>query len=176
MATTPTVVSADQSKNLTLKFRKGEGKPFAFHVLEDSSAYDISALTFVFEVYDIDGDLIFQLTEDSGGGLTNNGATGILEVDPSDDNLGIDEKSYHWKLRVTAPTVSKQTWFNGLFIINNSPQEDTDDDSATVNLDLGDIVVEVNLTITGFDLASMTEEQKYQLWLSIEKYATGQTP
>lgn len=158
---TPTEVSADQSKNLTLKFRKGEGRTISFQFLLAAVAYDISEWTFVFEVFNIDGALVFQLTEDTGGGLTNGGATGILTVDPTDDDVDIDPTAYHWKLRITEPSSIKQTLFNGLFPVNDSPQATTGEDSANVTLDLGDIVVEVNLTVAGGSGASTAEDVSF---------------
>lgn len=169
----PTEASADQSGNIKLTFRKGEGRSFAFHFLVNSAAHDISAWTFIFEVFNMDGNLVFDLTEDSGGGLTNSGATGILLVEPTDDDVDIDEVAYRWKLRITEPATVKQTLFHGLFRINDSPQAEVGADSANVTLDLGDIVVEVNLTMTGVDIVSLTEQQKYDLWQALLPYSLG---
>lgn len=172
---TPTIVSADQAFNFTLKFRKGEGKAFSFQFLEDSNAHDISNYAFEFSVYERDSDTpLFTLTEDSGGGLTNGGSDGILTIQPTDANVDLDPTTYQWKLKITNP--STVTWGHGLFPINNEPNNSEAEDSATVNMNNGDVVIEVNLAITGFDINNLTAQQKYDLWLALEPYATGQTP
>lgn len=159
--------SADQSKNIRLKYRKGEGRPITFNFLLDSASHDISGYEFLFQVTEIkDGTVVFELSEDSGGGLTNGGALGALTVDPTDDNVDVDEKSYHWKLKIISPY--KDTWFNGLFVVNNSPQEDTDADSIGVTLDIGDVVINVELVVAGFDVASLTDAQLQQLYLAMQ--------
>jgi hypothetical protein len=146
-------VSTDQSKNIQLTYRKGEGKPFSFNFLLSSVAYNIAGFTFVFEIIDMDGNLILQLTEDDG--LVNNGATGVLTINPSDDNVDIYAKAYWWKLRTIDPT--KETWFNGIFIVNDEPQAATSADSLDVTLDTGDVVLSVELSIGGS--GSMTGDE-----------------
>src|SRR5690606_31986193 len=139
--------SADQSKDLKLVFRKGEGRALTFNILEGGEAYDIGALEFVFEVFAVDGSTaVIELTEDSGGGIINGGVTGVLTIDMSDDDVDLDAKSYHWKLRVISP--QKMTWFNGLFVINDVPQDTVEEDGATVEVDLGDVIVSVELTVS----------------------------
>jgi hypothetical protein len=143
-----TTVSLDQSSNLKLIYRKGEGRPMTFRIREDGAAYDIGAFEFVFEVFEIDGTTpVFSLTEGSGNGIDNGGVTGLLVVDPSDEDVDIAAKSYHWVLRITTP--NNETWFNGLFVVNAAPLRATYNDSATVELDLGDVTVDVALSISG---------------------------
>ena len=163
---TPTVVSTDQAFNFTLKFRKGEGRTFSFHFREDSGAHDISAYGFEFSVYELDSDTaLFTLTEDSGGGLTNGGSDGILTAAPTDANVALDPSTYQWRLKITNP--STITWGHGLFSINNAPNTTTAEDTATVNMDNGDVVIEVTLTVAsfdGFDVSSLTDAQVQELW------------
>lgn len=173
----PQKVKLDQSANLTLVFRKGEGRPLMFQFLEDSNNHNISSYGFVFQVLGMDSaDVIFELTEDSGGGLTNGGVLGLLTVDPSDDNVDLDEKTYIWKLKTTNPET--ETRFNGKFVINNSPQSDTEADTATVNIDFGDVVVQVNVimgSITGTQLLEiLTDANIAELYNLLLPYINGE--
>lgn len=162
----PTEVDLDQSGNIKLKFRKGEGRPFTLTFLVDSEAHDISAYGFYLEVFEIDSDeILFTLTEVSG--LTNGGAAGTLIIDPTDDQLDLDPKTYEYRLKSTTPN---RTWFHGQCPINNSPRTGTGEDSAEVTLDIGDVNVTVNLTIAGFDLDNLTEGQKAALATAIAPY------
>lgn len=171
---TPTTVSTDQSSNLKLKYRKGEGRSFTFEFVLDSAAYDISGYVFEFAVREIgESSAVFTLTEDSGGGLTNGGAAGTLTVDPTDDQVDIDAKTYEYTLKVTSPAT--QTWFHGQFVINDSPQAAADADSATVELDLGDNVVEVEVLIGGFDVENLSAAQKAALWAALAPYSLGES-
>src|SRR5690348_12764726 len=117
MSTVPEA-DLDQSGNIKLKFRKGEGRAFTFTVLEDSAAHDVSGYGFTFQVFEIDSDtVLFELTEDSGGGLVNGGAAGTITIEPSDDDLDLDPKTYEWKLKAATPN---RTWLHGRLVINNS--------------------------------------------------------
>jgi hypothetical protein len=174
-----TTVSTDQSQNLKMVFRKGEGRPITFQFLEGTDNYDISSLGFAFQILEIDGTTpLVELTEASGDGVTNSGVTGALLVDLTDDEVDIDEKSYEWKLKIISPYT--RTLFNGLFKINNSPQESVSSDSVTVNIDLGDIVVEIDVTLamTGDQIIStLSQENIESLYQSLLPYITGeQTP
>lgn len=143
---TPTKVKLDQSKNPTLVYRKGEGRALTLEFLESAAAFNLTPYTFLFQVTEIDSDtVLFGLTQ--GSGLTNGGAAGNLVIDPSDDDVDLDEKTYEYKLKISAP--ANETWFNGQFVINNSPQEDTDSDSATINLDIGNVTLQVTITMNG---------------------------
>jgi hypothetical protein len=171
-----TVVSADQSKNIQLIFRKGEGRAITFNFLEDSAAYDISTFEFLFQVLDIDGSAILELTE--GAGITNGGVTGVLTVDPSDDNVDIDCMAYWWKLKTTSPRL--ETWFNGLFTVNDAPLDTTGFDNVSVELDLGDIVVDVSLLIgrlmTGDEVINaLTDADIAELYTLLLPYLNGET-
>src|SRR5690606_11595727 len=169
---TPAVVSTDQAFNLTLKFRKGEGRTFSFHFQVDSGAHDISSCGFEFSVYELDSDTaLFTLTEDSGGGLTNGGSDGILTVDPTDANVALDPSTYQWKLKITNP--STITWDHGLFSINNAPNTTTAEDTATVNMDNGDVVVEVTVLSSAFNVDSLTDAQKQALANALAPYFLG---
>ena len=140
---TPVTISCDQSKNLKLRFRKGEGRTITLQFFNDSLVYDISGYAFLFQVLEVDGSTaVFELSE--GDGIINGGATGVLTITIPGADVDLDEKTYEWKLKVTAP--STKTWFNGQFQINDSPQEVLDSDSTTVTLDLGDIMVEVTIS------------------------------
>jgi hypothetical protein len=172
-----TIVSVDQSKNVKLIYRKGEGKPLTFQFLQDSNAYDISTLEFLFQVLDINtGETVFELTEEVSGGLTNSGVTGLLQVSPSDDNVDIEEKSYIYKLKVVSPTT--RTWFNGLFVVNDSPLLEEETDNVNVDLDTGDITIEVSMTgvaMSGDEiLASLTDTNIAELYNLLVPYISGE--
>lgn len=144
----PTVY-IDQSKNLKLVYRQGEGRSFTLTVVdEDANAYDTTGLDFVMEVFNVfDRDVnLFQLTEISGGGILNGGATGIITLDPSDDDVDLDEGFYEWRFKSTADTPN--TWFSATFEINNSPQATSVlESNADVTVNLGPINVTVSIIL-----------------------------
>ena len=154
-ATTIPIIAADRAKNVRMRFRKGEGKVITFNFLEDSNAYNISGFIFVLQVFAIDGTSpLFALTE--GEGLVNNGATGALVATVTDDQVDLDPKTYVWKLRIISPY--KFTCFDALFAINDSPITDDEElTDITVPISLGDIVVNINLTLTQIDLQQVLD-------------------
>lgn len=171
-----TIVSTDQSRNVKMVFRKGEGRPITFQFLVGRHDHDISELEFLFQVFEIDGTIpIFELTE--GDGLTNEGATGVLLLDPNDDDVDIDEKSYEYKLKITSPYT--KTLFNSLFVVNNSPpQAFMGSDSATIELSLGDSIVEVNVTLAeggSTDLSNLDYDQVISLYVTMLPLTGAQT-
>jgi hypothetical protein len=151
-------ISTDQSKNLKLTYRKGEGREITFTVVDSNgNPYDLSGLEFVLEVFDVfarDTNL-FQLTEDSGGGITNGGVSGVLTINPSDDNVDLDEGVYEWRLRTTEPV----TWFNAPFIINNSPTTVDVEDSVDVTIDLGAVNIDVTISLGTWTESITTNRQ-----------------
>lgn len=158
----PLVVSIDQAFNFTIKVRKGEGKTFMFQFLEDSSSHDISSYGFEFSVHERENETpIFTLTEDTGGGLSNGGSTGQLQVTLANNDIDLDPSTYEWKLKITNP--STLTWGHGLFPVNTNPNTSEEADSGTVNLDLGDKVIEVNLIVSGLDITNLSDSQKVAL-------------
>lgn len=170
-------VSVDQSKNIKLVYRKAEGRPVSLYFLQDSDAFDISSFEYLFQVFDIDtNELLFELEEGTDGGLTNNGATGILSIDPSDEIVDIDEKAYYYKLKIISPYT--RTWFNGLFVINDSPLAEELSDTVNVTLDTGDIIVEVTMAgvlLSGNEiLAALTDANIEELYNLLLPYINGE--
>lgn len=170
-------ISVDQSKNPRIVYRRNEGIPLTFTFFQDSGAFDITPYEFLFEVFDMrTGLLVFSLSEDSSGGLVNSGTTGILQMTPTDANVEIDEKSYFYKLKVISPTT--RTWFNGLFVVNDSPLQDEFPDSVNVLLNIGDVVVEVSMTgilLSGDEiLAALTDENIGELYQLLLPYISGE--
>lgn len=170
-----TTVSVDQSKNIKLIYRKGEGAPISLQFLEDSNAHDISGLEFIFQLIDIlTNEVVLEL--DEGSGLTNNGATGILQIDPEDEEVDIDDKSYFWKLKVISPFT--RTWFNGIFVVNDTPLSEEYSDTVDVTLDTGDVVIQVSMTaliLSGDEIVSaLTDTNIGELYLLLTPYINGE--
>lgn len=147
-------LSPDQASNLKLKYRKGEGKRFKITCLDtNGDPFDLTDYEFELDTYYIydKGTNIFTLSEGSSGGITNNGVLGTIFIVPEDDQVDLPEGKYEWRLRAISP--AKNTWFNGEFEINNSPNTTETLDEIEVTLDLGDqnIVVTINLSGGGGD-------------------------
>ncbi len=139
-------VSADQSKNLKITFRKGEGRSILVNVVDSNdNPYDLTSFEFIFEVFNVfdRSTNIFQLTQNSGGGIVNGGLSGVVELTPDNDQVDFEEGAYEYRFRTTEPN----TWFNAPFIINNTPLPEEITDSTSVILDLGDININVTLAL-----------------------------
>lgn len=143
--------SADQSKNLQLTYRKGEGRALTFELLdEDGDPFDSSDFLVTIEVYDVfdkETNLI-SLTENTGGGITNGGVSGLVVMEPSDGDVNIDEGDYEYRWKaIQISTGEPMTWFSAAFHINNSPRKEDTPNSETVTVAIGPIMIQVTVIL-----------------------------
>lgn len=145
--------SLDQSKNLKLTYRKGEGRPFTITLKdEDGDSVETTELgeDFTFAVVDIsDKDTPLFLLEESSGGdgcITNDVGNGILTIDPLDEDVNLEEGPYELVLKCLTEN-GPFTVLSAPFIINNSPLGEEISDTASVTINTG--ATNINLTLAG---------------------------
>lgn len=146
-------VRLDQSKNAELIYRRGEGRAFTITVTDEENGlpYNVSDFGFEFgvvQVYDRDTEL-FTLEEASAGGdgaILNGGDTGVITIDPTNDQVDLPEGSYEWRFRSTDGG-TPNTWFSAPFTINNGPLPASALDSISLIVNLGPVNVNARINL-----------------------------
>ena len=143
-------IITDLSVNKRWYARKGDDNNFTITFVDDqAAAFDISGYTFSLQIYKFNnkGTAILELTE--GGGITNNGATGILDIaitDAQSDVIKVDE--YYYQLKAVLPSGNVNIIFQGVFEIVefNSNLSYSTGVTATVNLSGSDVTATISLS------------------------------
>lgn len=137
-----------------------------------ASGVDLSGYTFVVNITKTgDTTNVLQLTQ--GGGITNNGAAGTLDIDLTKAKIdaSLPGYDYWYEIAYTVGGVVAPL-FQGTLQLSNrkNPGSPT---TITPTVNLGGNTVNVSVTLLGFDVASLTDAQKSALWAALAPYALG---
>jgi hypothetical protein len=87
-------------------------------------------------------------------------------------NSDIDRKKCYYEL---INTTTDQNWFQDYVqIISGSAPESSTVTEADGQINVGDNVVEVNISVMGFDVNTLTDAQKAALWAALAPYSLGE--
>lgn len=140
--------------------RRGFNNTFSV-TFTDSGAFDISAYTFILNIRRIGGTAnLIQLTQSTG--LTNGGATGILNVQlTATQTSSIDADSYYYELIYTVGSLSYGL-LHGTFDNLSQYNQENENNSISVYVNLVGTDVNLSITLAGGGAASL-----YQVYTAL---------
>lgn len=167
-------ISTDQSRKLTWYVRRGHGKSIFINCTSGGYAYDISGKSFTVPVKRFGSNqTLFTLTE--GAGITNGGATGIIELTPTNAQVDLPPAKYFWSLLTDDPDI----WLNGDFVILDSLWDANETDEANLQISVGDNTVSLSVNISGsivLDTGTYSTELRFDSDKEIYQDVTGTSP
>lgn len=143
----PTIVT-DISKPLEWIARKAQAAALTIRCTLNASAFDLSDYDFTAELFRVGSTVpTVSLTESSG--ITNGGSSGVLNINYTPTQLDIIPDSYRWYLKAVHPDGFTYQWLNAPFTLNGELYDGSSSQEADVTIDLGDITLELAITLTG---------------------------
>lgn len=124
---------------------------FTITVTEGGLPYDLSAEDFIAELFK-PGSTVPVLTLTEGAGITNNGATGILNVDYTHEQLSsIPPATYFWKFR--SEGANYMEWLNAQFNLTDGRfDDDQAGNDVALEINLGDNNINLDITLGAADM------------------------
>lgn len=150
------VINTDLSIQRSWYARKGFNNQFAI-TFTNSGSFDISAYTFVLNIRKTgDSSNLLQLTQ--GSGLTNGGATGILNVQvTAAQTASLATQSYYFEINYTVSGLLYGLMHGTLNLISQYNNENINESiTLEVNLSGTEVTMEVNLA--GNPLSVFTDD------------------
>jgi hypothetical protein len=144
-----TNIVTDQSKNILWNARYGDDQSIVINFLDlNGDPFDITDEAFTVQVRKFSGGNVLILTE--ADGLTNTGEDGTLSIDFTNEELEITPDIYFILLKSTNSSTDRvRTWLNGTFVLNGELWDGEATVEETINVNIGDIIVELSITLAG---------------------------
>lgn len=136
-----TEISTDRSKKVRWYARQGDNQPITIRFTSGDPDR-----TWKFIISNFGGPVIYTLED--GDGITNNGDEIIIALPLDTDYLRTEQ--YKIAL-VGTDDDGPKTFINGDLVINDSYWEGDVTEEATIEVDTGDVIVEMDITIAGGD-------------------------
>jgi hypothetical protein len=139
-----TNIVTDKSSQITWYARRNNDQSILFRFLYNGNPFDISDIVFALSISTPSGVQMIALMQ--GNGLTNGGANGELLVEFTKEQLGISPEKYFIRLLYTIAG-KVNLLLNGNFILNDALWSGQVTSSQSININLGNTVVNLSATL-----------------------------